>query len=139
MHCHIPDHEDQGAMGWMNVTGGTPPPTYPGGDYSTYYSLSSEPPPPPPTDPTSVTIDTVSASTVSAGKGTKRGRVEIMVVDDLGDPVANAQVTGVFKGSFDEPAVSPPTDTSGRTVIASVWIQRKRMPTEFRRVRLSAP
>jgi FtsP/CotA-like multicopper oxidase with cupredoxin domain len=44
-HCHILAHEDLGAMGWMDVIGGTPPPTYPlDGDiavpYSEYYSLS---------------------------------------------------------------------------------------------------
>jgi FtsP/CotA-like multicopper oxidase with cupredoxin domain len=44
MHCHILAHEDLGAMGWMDVIGGTPPPTYPlDGDipepYSEYYSL----------------------------------------------------------------------------------------------------
>ncbi|MGI9517594.1 MAG: multicopper oxidase family protein, partial [Pirellulaceae bacterium] len=46
LHCHILGHEDLGAMGWMDVYGGTPPPTYPlDGDipapYSDYYSLVS--------------------------------------------------------------------------------------------------
>ena len=45
MHCHILAHEDLGAMGWMDVIGGTPPPTYPqNGDlrrpYSDYYSVN---------------------------------------------------------------------------------------------------
>jgi len=45
MHCHILEHEDQGAMTWMNVIGGTPPPGFPAGlGYSDYYLLSSEPP-----------------------------------------------------------------------------------------------
>lgn len=44
MHCHILAHEDQGAMGWLDVVGGTPPPTYPldgniAMPYSEYYSL----------------------------------------------------------------------------------------------------
>ncbi len=47
MHCHILTHEDQGAMTWMDVTGGTPPPTFPAGHgYSELYSLSGEPQPP---------------------------------------------------------------------------------------------
>lgn len=29
MHCHILDHEDQGAMGWLDTVGGLPPPTFP--------------------------------------------------------------------------------------------------------------
>lgn len=29
MHCHILEHEDQGAMGWLNVLGGEGPPTFP--------------------------------------------------------------------------------------------------------------
>ena len=40
MHCHILEHEDQGAMTWMEVVGGTPPPTFPEGQgYGTYYEL----------------------------------------------------------------------------------------------------
>jgi FtsP/CotA-like multicopper oxidase with cupredoxin domain len=31
MHCHILEHEDQGAMGWTDVLGGLAPPTYPEG------------------------------------------------------------------------------------------------------------
>ncbi|MDB4539955.1 multicopper oxidase domain-containing protein, partial [Saprospiraceae bacterium] len=43
-HCHILEHEDQGAMAWADVTGGTPSPTFPlDGDipepYSEYYSV----------------------------------------------------------------------------------------------------
>jgi FtsP/CotA-like multicopper oxidase with cupredoxin domain len=29
MHCHILEHEDQGAMGWAQVVNGTPAPTFP--------------------------------------------------------------------------------------------------------------
>ena len=31
LHCHILEHEDQGAMGWADVIGGTPAPSYPAG------------------------------------------------------------------------------------------------------------
>ncbi|WP_428267771.1 multicopper oxidase family protein [Haliangium sp.] len=45
MHCHILEHEDQGAMGWLDVVGGQSPPSFPAdGDlaapYAEYYSLS---------------------------------------------------------------------------------------------------
>jgi FtsP/CotA-like multicopper oxidase with cupredoxin domain len=43
MHCHILTHEDQGAMTWMDVVGGSPPPLFPGEPgatpYSAYYAL----------------------------------------------------------------------------------------------------
>ena len=43
LHCHMLDHEDQGAMGWMNVLGGQPPPSFPDGQgYSAYYTIPPE-------------------------------------------------------------------------------------------------
>lgn len=43
MHCHILEHEDQGAMGWLKVnknSGGLGPPVYPSGPgYLDYYDL----------------------------------------------------------------------------------------------------
>ena len=58
MHCHILEHEDQGAMGWLKVVGpvsGTQPlaaPTFPADGqgntaYSERYSLGGPPPTPP--------------------------------------------------------------------------------------------
>jgi FtsP/CotA-like multicopper oxidase with cupredoxin domain len=41
MHCHILAHEDQGAMGWLDVVGGLPPPSFPAGtSFSAKYSLT---------------------------------------------------------------------------------------------------
>jgi len=48
MHCHILEHEDQGAMGWMDVLGGLAPPTFPADQsvsYSEYYVLGGGPTP----------------------------------------------------------------------------------------------
>jgi FtsP/CotA-like multicopper oxidase with cupredoxin domain len=42
MHCHILEHEDQGAMGWMNLVGGISAPTFPNdasAGFSDYYAL----------------------------------------------------------------------------------------------------
>ena len=57
MHCHILEHEDLGAMGWLDVIGGQGPPTFPAdGDvaipYEDYYIIGAEPPsvPDAPTD-----------------------------------------------------------------------------------------
>jgi len=47
MHCHILEHEDQGAMGWMDVQGGAPPPTFPADTpdppFGAYYPLGAAP------------------------------------------------------------------------------------------------
>jgi FtsP/CotA-like multicopper oxidase with cupredoxin domain len=45
MHCHILDHEDQGAMGWADVQGGSAPPLYPAPSYQELYQCVSTPPP----------------------------------------------------------------------------------------------
>lgn len=50
MHCHVLQHEDQGAMGWLKViNGGTAAPTFPANSdivipYSDYYVLEADPP-----------------------------------------------------------------------------------------------
>ena len=47
MHCHILEHEDQGAMGWMDVIGGMAPPTFPSdtsASYAAYYTVGSTAP-----------------------------------------------------------------------------------------------
>ena len=50
MHCHILQHEDNGAMGWANATlGGIPAPTLPAGK-QVLYQCGDAPPPPPTTD-----------------------------------------------------------------------------------------
>ncbi len=207
MHCHILTHEDEGAMTWMDVVGGEPPPTFPAGHgYSAYYSLAAAPPAAPSdlsatgvsssaidlswfdnsseenhfniersedgvsfafldtagadttaytdsglradttywyrvnaendagasswsnttsatTEPDGgqqpeVDVGSVTVTTVNVGKGIKRGQATVVVVDDLGGPVAGATVTGNFTGTFNEPGVSgPPTDATGTTVI----------------------
>ena len=49
MHCHILEHEDQGAMGWANVTvpGAIPPPAFPDpANQMELYQCGDAPPPP---------------------------------------------------------------------------------------------
>ncbi len=205
MHCHILDHEDQGAMTWMNVIGGAPPPTFPPGQgYADYYPLAATPPAAPSAltatavsssaidltwidnsgdetgfdiersldgttfaalastgaDITSFTdtglnpnttywyrvnagnaggtsawsntasattsdvgssleVDSVVVSTVNAGKGAKRGRATIVVVDDQGAVVPGAVVSGDFSGTFVEPDKTATTDATGTAVITT--------------------
>ncbi len=44
MHCHILDHEDQGAMGWADIIGGFGPPSYPASGYQELYQCAGSPP-----------------------------------------------------------------------------------------------
>lgn len=77
MHCHILQHEDQGAMGWLKVLGSPDPvnipeptgaPTFPvdvdiSPAYSEYYALGGSPSTPP-NDPSDLSALTVSSSEI---------------------------------------------------------------------------
>jgi FtsP/CotA-like multicopper oxidase with cupredoxin domain len=53
MHCHILSHEDQGAMGWVDVLGGNGPPTFPDPSVQqVLYQCAEGPPVCEPTEPT---------------------------------------------------------------------------------------
>jgi hypothetical protein len=234
MHCHILTHEDQGAMTWMNVIGGTLPPIFPGGQgYSELYALGGGGPTAPaaPSDlvatavstsgidltwsdnsnnethfnlerssddgvtfsaldaelptgttsyrdtgltagttyhyrvnaqnvagtsdwsniasattlpdgggPTLVTVGSINVTTVNAGKGLKRAQATVVVVDDLGAPVAGATVTGDFSGTFNEPGVSgPSTDGSGNTVLETTGTAKGGLSVTFCVTAISHP
>jgi FtsP/CotA-like multicopper oxidase with cupredoxin domain len=71
MHCHILEHEDQGAMGWLDVLQPASqkaigPPTFPSAAYSAYYQVG-----PgggnPPADPSNLVAAEVSASQIDLG------------------------------------------------------------------------
>lgn len=51
---------------------------------------------------TTVVVSSVTTGTTSAGKGKKYGTASVTVLDDLGQPVSGATVTGNFSGSFNE-------------------------------------
>jgi len=124
-HCHLLDHEDQGAMGYMVVqpaTGTIPAPTFPvGAGFSEKYELDGgEPPPPPPGTGTSLDVGSITVSTANAGKGQKIGVADIVVVDDLGNPVEGATVSGEFSGDINEIiSTSPATDANGQTSVST--------------------
>ena len=220
MHCHILAHEDEGAMTWMDVVGGTPPPAFPTGlGYAEYYPLAAMPPAAPSdltatavsssaidltwvdnadnetsfniersTDGstfsplTSVGADVVSYSDtglnagttywyrvnaenadgtsgwsniasattlqdgggatslqiaslevtiVNSGQGNKKGQASVVVVDDLGNPVEGATVTGDFSGTFNELGASGSTDASGTAVIETTESQKGNVSVTF--------
>jgi xyloglucan-specific exo-beta-1,4-glucanase len=59
-----------------------------------------------------VSVDSITVTTVAAGKGKKRGQATITVKDDCGAPVANATIFGAFSGSLNE-SVSGVTNANG--------------------------
>ncbi|MCO4815297.1 MAG: fibronectin type III domain-containing protein [Flavobacteriales bacterium] len=68
MHCHILEHEDQGAMGWLDVQGGTGAPTFPNDanvttPYSEYYTFNTAPVTIP-AAPTTLSATAVSSSSI---------------------------------------------------------------------------
>ena len=67
MHCHILEHEDQGAMGWADVIGGFGPPSFPqDGDISPPYSAyNSLDPGTPPAAPTGLVANATSSSAIN--------------------------------------------------------------------------
>jgi len=120
MHCHILDHEDQGAMGWMDVIGGDPAPTYPSSViYMEKYQIGVEPPPPPVAG-TVLDISSISVSTSGIGGGSKVGVANIVVVDNQGNLIKGAVASGEFSGSINEIiSVSAATDVSGQTSVST--------------------
>jgi hypothetical protein len=216
LHCHILEHEDQGAMGWMDVIGGRPPPEFPGdGLFSPYYPLGGTNPPAAPTglaatavsstqidlmwtdnslDETNFVIersldgidfswlDSVAAgvtdysdmglnpsttyyyqvsaingggssahsnmasdttqqqnngtylqvgsivvSTQSAGKGLRFGSADVIVIDDQGNAISGAMVSGQFTGDLAEDVIEAQTGADGSvTVVTSESIKRLR-------------
>ena len=74
-------------------------------------------------EPTTCHVDSIVCGTESAGGGYRRGRVEVVIKDDLGGLVANAEVTGTFTGDIGETA-SATTNQDGLAVILSVGTAR---------------
>jgi FtsP/CotA-like multicopper oxidase with cupredoxin domain len=211
MHCHILAHEDQGAMGWMDVVGGLAAPTFPNGfQYSEHYPLG-DPGDPPPAAPTSlsasavsssqinlswadnsadesgfdiqrstdgstfatltsvsadttsysdsnltaattywyqvaafngngssaasntasattqgggggteqITVDSITVTTVNAGRGAKAGQAVIVISDGLGNLLQGATVTGNFTGTLSDSGLSGTTDNSGSVTFST--------------------
>jgi len=65
---------------------------------------------------TTMVVGSVTVTTVSEGKGQKRGRAVVVVTDDVGTPVGDALVDGAFSGTFNE-TTSGTTGADGSTTI----------------------
>ena len=51
---------------------------------------------------TTFSVQSVVTGTIGAGKGSKYGSAEVVLVDDLSNPVVGATVTGYFSGTWNE-------------------------------------
>jgi hypothetical protein len=79
---------------------------------------------------TSLHVDSIALSTLNAGKGEKRGRAEVSIRDELGNPVSSAVVTGTFSGSFNETA-SATTDGNGVATLTTTGSKRGGVSFQF--------
>ena len=53
--------------------------------------------------PTELLVDSITLSTVSAGRGQKKGHATVVVRDDFGNLISNGNVQGTFTGTYKEP------------------------------------
>jgi hypothetical protein len=89
------------AVHFLKVGGGTPTPT-----------PTPSPTPSPTPTASSVHVDSITLSTLNAGKGRKNGQADVVIKNDVGGLVSGAQVTGIFTGDYDETVVAT-TDGNG--------------------------
>lgn len=82
-------------------------------NFSTYAMGSSTPPP----SASSMNVSSVVMGTASAGGGKKFGTATVTVVDNHGNPVVNATVTGNFSGTINQTGVSGTTASDGKVTL----------------------
>jgi FtsP/CotA-like multicopper oxidase with cupredoxin domain len=94
----------------------------------------------PAADPTSVQVGSITVSTFNLGRGLKSGRATVVVVDDQGNPIADAVVSGEFAGTFNESvAASTATDGSGFTTIDTTGSSKGSITLSFCVTAISHP
>jgi PKD repeat protein len=62
---------------------------------------------------TSIHVDSITVVAVKANKGQKGGYAEVVIVDNLGNPVQGASVTGSFSEDIDNSGLTVTTNPSG--------------------------
>ena len=73
--------------------------------------------------PSTMHVDSITVSAVSVGGGYSKGRAEVVILDNCGDPVSGALVSGTFTGDINESG-SDTTDDNGLAVIDTVGTAR---------------
>jgi hypothetical protein len=69
-------------------------------------------------------VDSIVLDTVRSNPPQSMGRATVLVIDDLGDPVAGATVVGSFTGDLTETA-SGPTDGTGSVILDTAGSAKK--------------
>jgi hypothetical protein len=79
---------------------------------------------------TSVHVGQVLVSAESLGGGNKRARADVVVVDELGRPVAGALVSGTFSGDVAE-SVSGVSDATGAVILRASTARKGALAVTF--------
>ncbi len=66
---------------------------------------------------TSLTVASITLSTVNAGRGFKSGLAVVTIVDDIGNPIETAMVSGEFSGDITESSPEAQTGADGSVTI----------------------
>ncbi len=80
--------------------------------------------------PTSAGVTTMSVDTSNAGRGQKKGQVEIIILNNEGGPVEEALVEGNFTGDFTD-LVSGNTDSNGIVILETENTKKGNINFEF--------
>ena len=80
--------------------------------------------------PASQHVDSILVTAVNQGGGLKKGRADVSIVDDLGDPVADALVLGSFSGGLTETLLVS-TDSQGQAVFITSDSKKGSLPLTF--------
>jgi hypothetical protein len=88
------------------------------------------------TDPvtggTELQVGSLVVTTEGIGGGQKRGRADIVITDDAGNPVAGAMVSGTFTGTLEEePIVPVGTDGNGLVTYATTTSAKGKVSVTF--------
>ena len=81
--------------------------------------------------PSELRVDSIVLGTVNAGRGRKNGQAIVTVINDFGDPVAGAAVTGTFTGSFNQQVSNTSGAAGTATLTTSNSPQKKNISFEF--------
>ena len=79
---------------------------------------------------TTMHVQQVTLTTQAVSSGWKQGRADVMVVNELGNPVAGALVTGSFSGGLNQ-AASATTGANGVAVLTTYQTAKGSFPLTF--------
>jgi hypothetical protein len=81
--------------------------------------------------PETIHVDSITVTTINVGKGQKSGYAIVSIVDNLGNPISGASVTGRFTDDFVESGVQDVTDSSGIAEFYTLGTAKGRLHLTF--------